>query len=140
LPQLIAGVAQPACGPPVALPATQVRYEALRFGVDVPLVEQALPNLPRTLFTAVRRLVDTVVRRPEEKARVEALNGLNGVLRAGSATLLLGAPGSGAGGAARRRVWADSIVAFVALQRGKLKSTFSPRHLAPRRLQAPRPS
>lgn len=77
-------------------PRVEVRYDGLRHDVRLPLAEvNVLPSLPRLLAEKARSAGRALARRPQPTVTIPALAGVSGVLRAGSSTLVLAAPGAG---------------------------------------------
>ena len=75
----------------VRAPPAQIRLEGLHYGVEVPAAPEGLPNLPKQIWDIAKR----VTVGPGKTATLHVLRGIRAVFRPGTATLLLGSPGSG---------------------------------------------
>lgn len=80
----------------VELPQIEVRYGDLTHVVTVPVESiSELPSLPRTIAERLRGCKRFLSRRPRQTVSLDAIAGVSGVLRAGTSTLIISAPGAG---------------------------------------------
>ena len=73
----------------------QIRLEGLHYAVDVPVHHGGLPNLPKELWHIGSAVAHFLMWRPGEVKQLHILRGIRAVFRPGTATLILGSPGSG---------------------------------------------
>jgi hypothetical protein len=73
----------------------QLRLEGLHYIVQVPATHGGLTNLPKELWHIASSVVRTVLRLHGHTETLHVLRGMRSVFRPGTATLVLGSPGSG---------------------------------------------
>ncbi|CAL0299773.1 unnamed protein product [Lupinus luteus] len=79
----------------IEIPKVEVRFEHLHVEGDAYNGTRALPTLVNSTFNAIERVLGTMKLLPSKKNVIKILNDVNGIVRPGRMTLLLGPPRSG---------------------------------------------